>query len=64
MRLRLAVLQPRALVVLEHAVIAAEMALAETAVADDALREGLAVFEGAFLFLGRGHAAADGEGHM
>ena len=36
--------------VLQHAVHAAEMALAETAIADDALGGGFTVFEGAFLF--------------
>lgn len=41
----------------------AEMPLAETAVADDALRALFAGVEGAFLLFG-GHAAADGEGHV
>ena len=63
MRLRLAVLQPRTLVILQHTVLAAEVALAEAAVADDALRGFFAVFEGATNFLG-GHSAEDGEGDV
>ena len=50
MRLGLAILQPITLVILQHAVVAAEMALAEGAVPHDALRGGFAVFEGAFGF--------------
>ncbi len=41
----------------------AEMPLAETAIADDALRALFAGVEGALLLFG-GHAAADGEGHV
>lgn len=63
MALLLAVLQPAALVVLQHAMLAAEVPLAERAVAHDALRAVLAVFEGALHLLG-GHAAADGERHV
>lgn len=63
MRLRLAILETGALVIFQHAVVAAKVALAEGAVADDALRGGFAVFEGAFDLLGR-HAAADGEGDV
>lgn len=59
MALLLAVLQAAAFVVLEHAVLAAEVPLAEGAVAHDALRPVLAVLEGALYLLGR-HAAADG----
>ena len=62
MALLLAVLEPAALVVLEHAVLAAEVALAEGAVAHDALRAVPAVLEGALLLLAG--AAADGEGHV
>ena len=58
MALLLAVLQTRALVILQHAVFAAEVAGAEAAVPDDALGRFLAVFERAADLLGR-HAAAD-----
>ena len=63
MTLLLAVLQPAALVILEHPVLAAEMPLAEGAIAHYPLRAVLAVFEGAFHLLG-GHAAADGQRHV
>ncbi len=63
MALLFAVLEPAALVVLEHAVAAAEFPLAEGAVADDALGSVFAVFEGAFLALGGAGAAEEGEGH-
>jgi hypothetical protein len=56
--LLLAVLQPGAAVRLEHAVLAAEVAGAEAAVADDALRGVAAVLEAAADLLGA--AAADG----
>lgn len=61
--LLLAVLQAAALVVLQHAMLAAEVALAEGAVAHDPLRPVLAVLEGALYLLGR-HAAADGQRHV
>lgn len=63
MALLLAVLQAAALVVLQHAMLAAEVALAEGAVAHDPLRPVLAVLEGALYLLGR-HAAADGQRHV
>ena len=63
MALLLAVLQPTTLVILQHAMLAAEMPLAERAIAHDPLGPVLAVFEGAFHLLG-GHAAADGQGHV
>ena len=63
MALLLAVLEATALVVLQHPMPAAEVALAEGAVAHDPLRAVLAVLEGAFYLLGR-HAAADGQGHV
>lgn len=63
MTLLLTVLQPAALVILQHAMLAAEMPLAEGAVAHDALRPVLAVLEGALHLLGR-HAAADGQRHV
>jgi hypothetical protein len=56
--LLLAVLEPRAAVRLQHAVLATEMARAEAAVADDALRGVAAVLEAAADLLGP--AAADG----
>ena len=59
MALLLTILQPAALVVLEHAMLAAEVPLAERQIAHDALRPVLAVLEGAFHLLRR-HAAADG----
>lgn len=61
--LLLAVLEPLALVVLEQAVLPAEVARAEAAVADDALGGVLALLEGAPDLLG-GHAAAQGECHV
>lgn len=61
--LLLAVFQPTALVILQHPMLAAEMALAEGAVAHYPLRAVFAVFEGAFYLLWR-HAAADGQGHV
>lgn len=63
MALLLAILQPRTLMVLQHAMLPAEVSLAETAIPDDALRALFAGVEGAFYFLGR-HATADGEGHV
>ena len=63
MALLLAVLQAAALVVLQHAVLTAEVPLAEGAVAHDALRPILAVLEGALDLLRR-HAAADGQRHV
>ena len=59
----LAVLEPTALVVFQHAMLAAEMSRAEAAVANNTLCGFLAVFECAADFLGR-HAAADGEGEV
>lgn len=61
--LLLAILQPTALVILQHPMLAAEMPLAERAITHYPLRAVLAVFEGAFYLLG-GHAAADGQGHV
>lgn len=55
--LLLAVLQARTAVRLQHPVLAAEMAIAEAAVADDPLRRVAAVFETAADFLGA--SAAD-----
>ena len=63
MALLLAVLEPLALVVLEQAVLAAVVARAEAAVADDALRRVFAQFETAADLLG-GHAAAQRERHV
>ena len=63
MTLLLAVLEPAALVVLEHPVLAAEMPLAEGAIAHYPRGAVLAVLEGAFYLLG-GHAAADGQRHV
>lgn len=63
MALLLAVLQAFALVVLEHAVLAAVVAAAEAAVADNGLCAILAVLEGAADLLGR-HAAAQGQGQV
>ena len=63
MALFFAILQPTALMILQHAMLAAKMALAERTVADDPLGAFLAVLEGAFYLLGW-HAAADGEGHV
>jgi len=48
--------------ILQHAMFPTIMAVAKTAIPDDALRPFLAVFEGAADFLG-GHAAEEGEGH-
>lgn len=58
----LAVLEPGALVILQHPMLAAEMPLAEGAVADDPLGRLFAVFMRAADFL-RG-AAAQGEGYV
>lgn len=63
MTLLLTILQSRTLMILQHAMLATEMALTEGAVADDALRAFSAVFESAFYFFRR-HAASDGEGHV
>lgn len=62
MALLFAILQPRAFMVFQHAVLAAELALAEGALADDLLGGFLAVFERAAGFLGASGAAADREG--
>lgn len=48
MTLLLTILQSRTLMILQHAMLATEMALTEGAVADDALRAFSAVFEIAF----------------
>jgi hypothetical protein len=61
--LLLAVLEALAPVVLEQAVLAAEMAGAEAAVADDALGGVLALLEGAADLLGR-HAATERQCHV
>lgn len=63
MALLLAVLEPAALVVLEHAVLAAKVALAEGAVAHDALRPVPAARHGAPELLGR-HPATDRQRHV
>jgi len=55
--LLLAVLQARACVTLQHAVLAAEVTFTETAVADDGLCSLLAFFETAPRLLWWGHAA-------
>ena len=60
--LLLAILQPRAVVRLQHAVLAAEVSLTEAAVSDNPLGCVLAVFEPAADLLGR--AAADGQRHV
>lgn len=60
MALFLAVFEALALMVFEESVLAAEMAVAEAAVADDALSLVFAVLETAADLLGR-HAAANGE---
>ena len=52
MRLLLAVLEPRALVIFQHAVSSAEVPGAEAAVADDALGGRVAGFVGAALGAG------------
>lgn len=59
----LAVLEALALVVLEQTVLAAEMAVAEAAVTDDALRRVLALLVAAADLL-RGHAAAHRQRHV
>ena len=59
----LAVLEALALVVLKHAVLAAVVAAAEAAVADNGLGTVLAVLEGAADLLGR-HAAAQRQGQV
>lgn len=63
MALLLAILQALALVVLEHAVLAAMVTGAESTVTDNGLGAILAVLEGAADLLG-GHAAAQGEGEV
>lgn len=63
MALLLAILQALALVVLEHAVLAAVVTGAESTVTDNGLGAILAVLEGAADLLG-GHAAAQGEGEV
>lgn len=60
--LLLAVLQPRAVVRLQHAMLAAVVPFAEAAIPDDALGCVLAVLEVASDLLGC--AAADGQGHV
>jgi len=62
-RLLLAVFQAAALVILEQAVAAAEMALAEAAVPDDALGGLLALLGGAADLLGRHDVGRVGAGH-
>ena len=62
MALLLAVLQPGTLMILQHPMLAAEMSLAEGAIAYDALRRLLAVFVRAADFLRR--SAADGKCDM
>lgn len=57
------VLQPAAFVVFQHAMLAAVVAVAETAVADDALRRLFAILVRATDF-SRRHAAAEGEGDV
>jgi hypothetical protein len=59
----LAIFQPAALVILQHAMLAAVMSVAETAVANDALCGFFAVFVTASNFP-RGHATAQGEGDV
>lgn len=59
----LAVLEAVALVVLQHAVLAAVVAAAEAAVADNGLGAILAVLERAADLLG-GHSTAQGQGHV
>lgn len=63
MALLLAVLQTLALVVLEHAVLAAVVTGTEATVADNGLGAILAVLEGAADLLGR-HATAQGKGEV
>lgn len=60
MTLLLAIFEPLALVILQHAMLAAVATIAEAAVADNGLRAVLAVLEGA-ADLPRGHAAAQGK---
>ena len=59
MALLLAILEPGTLMILQHPMLAAEMSLAEGAVAYDALRGFLAIFVRAADFLRR--TAADGK---
>lgn len=61
--LLLAIFQPGAFVVLQHAVFTTVVSVAETAVADDALRGIFAVLETASDFP-RGHATAQGQGDV
>ena len=56
----LTILQPTALVILQHPMLAAEMARAETTVANDALCGVFAIFERAAQFL----ATSDGGGQV
>lgn len=58
----LTVLKPTALMILEHAMFAAELALAEGTISDDALRRIFTVFEGTADLLGS--AATDRKGDM
>lgn len=62
MALLLAILQPAALVIFQHAMFAAELALAERAVADDALGRIFAILESAADLFGT--ATADGKGDV
>jgi len=48
MALLLTIFQPRTLVILQHAMLATEMPLAETAIPNDALRALFTGVEGAF----------------
>lgn len=59
----LAVFQTGAFMILQHAMFAAEMSVAKTTVADDALRRFFAVFVSTSDFPRR-HAPAYGEGHI
>lgn len=52
------ILQPRTTMILQHAVFAAIAAVTERAVADDGLRGGLAVGEGAAFLVAAGGAGA------
>lgn len=60
--LLLAILQPRAIMTLQHAMLAAKVPAAESAVSYDSLRGVFAVFETAADFLGA--AAPEWEGHV
>ncbi len=62
MALLLAILQPAALVIFQHPMFATKLALAERAVADDALGRIFAILEGATDLFGT--ATADGKGDV